>query len=233
MRHSLLSPVEPAFRPASERQILTGLQPPETQTPPSCCGLVGAGRLMCLRSRAGCSYHLVNRLIELVDIRNLHHRRTVSRVAHNVDRRRVFEWNAGPDLTVRFHLGRQFSRWVDYERQRDFVVLCPFFRNSTKVLLGYTELVREDVQTIIVAQLLRLGVEIASVDRGFQGPGMLTQGKVLLHQRDVVFLGRFQRQRRGFGALRTFQVFKDDDSDLRSFGRMQHGGVSAPGQRAA
>ncbi len=44
----------------------------------------------------------------------------------------------------------------------------------------------------------------------------------MLHQRNVVLLGGFMQQRRRARAVGTFEIFKHDDGDLRSFGRPQH-----------
>ncbi len=55
----------------------------------------------------------------------------------------------------------------------------------------------------------------------------------MLHQGNVVLLGRIVQQRRRPRAVRTFEIFKNDDGDLRPLGRPQHRGIGAPRCHAA
>ena len=86
--------------------------------------------------------------------------------------------------------------------------------HATKIGLGNRRLVGKDKQAVVVAHLLRNGVEVARIYRCILRPGVHGQREVILHQRNVVLLGGLVQQGRGPRTVGTLQILKHNDRNL-------------------
>src|ERR1019366_4396472 len=159
-------------------------------------GRIAPRRLARRRTAAGFLYHLFNLLVELGPIHHLDERLPTDRIADDVDSGSVVERNALPQLIVSLDFGGQVPVRIHHEWHCDFVLLSKSLGHAAKILLGNLQLVLKDVKAIVVTHLRRFGVEEASIHRRLKRPGVHGQRKIMLHQRDVVLLGRLVQQRR-------------------------------------
>src|SRR5579863_4812116 len=75
----------------------------------------------------------------------------------------------------------------------------------------------EDVITILIAQLFRMGIEIAGNHRRVERPLVKRQRKIVADYGNLVSFRGFFDQRRGAAAIGTFQVLKYHDGNLCPF----------------
>ena len=117
----------------------------------------------------------------------------------------------------------QFPLRIDHERQVHFVVSGEFFRETAQRRRRDLRLVLEDVVAEIIAQLLGHGIEVAGDDCGVEGPVVHRQREVVPDHRNLVSAASLRYQGSSAAAVRTLQVFKHHQGNLRAFGRPQRG----------
>ena len=99
------------------------------------------------------------------------------------------------------------------------------------VVAGDGGLVGEDLVTILVADGLAFGVEIAGVEGGVEAPGVEGEGKVVAEPGDVVFGRGIFEEGVGAGAVGALHVFKFDDGYTGAGGGTEGAGVVDLGSR--
>src|SRR6266702_977108 len=138
----------------------------------------------------------------------------------------VFDADALAEGVVGLDLGGQLALRVEGERQGDSVALGELFSElGQDIGSGNGDLVGEDFVAVVVAELFALGVEPAGVDRGLEALRMEGQREVVADPRNVVLGGGFFEQGVGAAAVGALHIFKFDDGDAGSGGRLEGGGV--------
>src|SRR5208283_3653602 len=136
--------------------------------------------LLRLRTWARLPYHLIDQLVELGAIHYLDKRGATRGVTHHVDGGSVVESYPLAHGVVCLDLGGELTRGIDDKGECDLVVGSEALGHAAQVLRRDLGLVGEYEQPVVVAQLLRLGVEVTRIDRRFERPVMHGQRKVVL-----------------------------------------------------
>src|SRR5208337_1596186 len=76
-------------------------------------------------------------------------------------------------------------------------------------------------------------VEVAGQHGSFERPVVQGQREIVLYQGNLIGVRSLHQQRRDPAALRTLQVFENDECDLRTFGRTESfGGILRENRQA-
>ena len=124
------------------------------------------------------------------------------------------------------------ANWTknDLKRQFDFVIGGELLCEALQVIRSDFRLMLKNVIAELVAEFLRLRVEIARNHRCIERPLVHRQREVMEHQRDFVGLRSLLLERRISPALGTFQVLKHDQRHLRAFRWTEQRGILSRGQ---
>src|SRR5215472_10853496 len=126
-----------------------------------------------------------------------------------------------PQVVIRLDLVFELALGIESERNRNLVLVGEFLEILQEVSPGDLRLVLIDVTAKIIAQLFRLGVQEACINRRLPRPGVLGKREVVQYHRHMAGVGSLPDLGISFGAGRALEILEDHNCHFRSYRRLE------------